>query len=332
MTLRPVLSSLPAYVPGRSVPGAIKLASNEVPYPPLPSVLERIASAAAGINRYPDNGSAELTAALAARCGVGVENVARRVRLGVAVHPARAGRRRRRRRGDLRLALVRGVPDHRRGQRRLVDPGTAHRGPRPRPGRDARPDHRQDAAGLRLQPEQPDRHRGAPRRAGALPARGAARRRGRARRGLPRVRPRPRRARRAARCSTSSRTSSCCARSPRPTAWPACASATRSRRDPALVARPGADPGALRRHDRRPAGRARQPRTAGRGRAARPRRRIVAERTRVYDALLELGYEVPPSAGELRLAAARRCAPPSGRPPARSAASSSGPSPAPAPA
>lgn len=75
MTLRPVLSSLPAYAPGRSVPGAIKLASNEVPYPPLPSVLERIASAAAGTNRYPDNGSAELTAALAARCGVGVENV-----------------------------------------------------------------------------------------------------------------------------------------------------------------------------------------------------------------------------------------------------------------
>jgi histidinol-phosphate aminotransferase len=75
MTLRPVLASLPAYVPGRSVPGAIKLASNEVPYPPLPSVLERIASAAAGINRYPDNGSVELTAALAARCGVAVEQV-----------------------------------------------------------------------------------------------------------------------------------------------------------------------------------------------------------------------------------------------------------------
>ena len=34
---------LPAYVPGRTVPGAIKLASNETPYPPLPHVLERIA-------------------------------------------------------------------------------------------------------------------------------------------------------------------------------------------------------------------------------------------------------------------------------------------------
>jgi histidinol-phosphate aminotransferase len=68
--LRPVLSSLPAYVPGRNVPGAIKLASNETPHPPLPHVIERIAAAAATANRYPDNGSAALTAALADRFGV----------------------------------------------------------------------------------------------------------------------------------------------------------------------------------------------------------------------------------------------------------------------
>ena len=61
--LRPALAALPAYVPGRTVPGSIKLASNETPYPPLPHVIERIAEAAAGINRYPDNASAELTAA-----------------------------------------------------------------------------------------------------------------------------------------------------------------------------------------------------------------------------------------------------------------------------
>jgi histidinol-phosphate aminotransferase len=70
MTLRPTLSSLPAYVPGRTVPGAIKLASNEVPYPPLPHVVARVAAAAAAMNRYPDNFSVELTAALAAKCGV----------------------------------------------------------------------------------------------------------------------------------------------------------------------------------------------------------------------------------------------------------------------
>jgi histidinol-phosphate aminotransferase len=74
--LRPVLGTLPAYVPGRSVPGAIKLASNETPYPPLPHVIERIAEAAAGANRYPDSGSGELTIALATKFGVAPEQVA----------------------------------------------------------------------------------------------------------------------------------------------------------------------------------------------------------------------------------------------------------------
>ena len=75
MTLRPMLASLPAYVPGRTVPGAIKLASNETPYPPLPSVLARIAEAAAAVNRYPDNASVALTEALAAKYGVDAEQV-----------------------------------------------------------------------------------------------------------------------------------------------------------------------------------------------------------------------------------------------------------------
>lgn len=70
-----MLGSLPAYVPGRTVPGAIKLASNETPYPPLPHVLGRIAEAAGQINRYPDNFSTELTAALAAKYAVDVEQV-----------------------------------------------------------------------------------------------------------------------------------------------------------------------------------------------------------------------------------------------------------------
>ncbi|WP_375487455.1 histidinol-phosphate transaminase [uncultured Jatrophihabitans sp.] len=73
--LRSALADLPAYVPGRTVAGAIKLASNEVPYPPLPSVLARIADAAAAINRYPDNFSTELTGVLAARCAVDADQV-----------------------------------------------------------------------------------------------------------------------------------------------------------------------------------------------------------------------------------------------------------------
>ncbi len=74
--LREVLSTLPAYVPGRTVPGTIKLASNEVPYPPLPHVVERIAAVAAGANRYPDSNSTALTAAIAARFGVDAAQVA----------------------------------------------------------------------------------------------------------------------------------------------------------------------------------------------------------------------------------------------------------------
>jgi histidinol-phosphate aminotransferase len=70
-----MLSSLPAYVPGRTVAGAIKLASNETPYPPLPHVVARIAEAAGQINRYPDSFATELTAVLAAKYGVDAEQV-----------------------------------------------------------------------------------------------------------------------------------------------------------------------------------------------------------------------------------------------------------------
>jgi histidinol-phosphate aminotransferase len=61
------LESLPGYVPGRSIPGAVKLASNEVSAGPLPSVIAAINDAAAGVNRYPDNGVTALVERLAAR-------------------------------------------------------------------------------------------------------------------------------------------------------------------------------------------------------------------------------------------------------------------------
>jgi histidinol-phosphate aminotransferase len=73
--LRPTLATLPAYVAGRSVPGAIKLASNETPYPPLPHVVARIAEAAGTVNRYPDIVAAELTERLAAKYGVSAGQV-----------------------------------------------------------------------------------------------------------------------------------------------------------------------------------------------------------------------------------------------------------------
>jgi histidinol-phosphate aminotransferase len=52
-------------VPGKTVPGAIKLASNETVFGPLPSVRAAIERATAVANRYPDNGCVELKAALA---------------------------------------------------------------------------------------------------------------------------------------------------------------------------------------------------------------------------------------------------------------------------
>lgn len=75
LRIRPDLDHLPAYAPGKTVPGAIKLASNEVTEGPLPSVIDAIADAATSVNRYPDNAAVELTAALAKKLGVTEDEV-----------------------------------------------------------------------------------------------------------------------------------------------------------------------------------------------------------------------------------------------------------------
>ncbi len=70
--LRPELADLPAYTPGKTVPGAIKIASNETVQGPLPSVRAAIEKATDTVNRYPDNGYVELRSHLAkhlSRCG-----------------------------------------------------------------------------------------------------------------------------------------------------------------------------------------------------------------------------------------------------------------------
>ena len=56
---------MPAYTPGKTVPGAIKIASNETVYGPLPSVRAAIEKATDNVNRYPDNGYVELRDRLA---------------------------------------------------------------------------------------------------------------------------------------------------------------------------------------------------------------------------------------------------------------------------
>jgi histidinol-phosphate aminotransferase len=85
VSARPVVSALPAYRPGRNpadlareigVERAVKLASNEVAFPPLPAVLEAIRVTAGETNRYPDNSASVLTAALAERYGVTPAQVA----------------------------------------------------------------------------------------------------------------------------------------------------------------------------------------------------------------------------------------------------------------
>lgn len=58
------------------MPGAIKLASNEAAYPPLPSVLAKIADASRGINHYPDSTSSTLASAVASRHEVNPAQVA----------------------------------------------------------------------------------------------------------------------------------------------------------------------------------------------------------------------------------------------------------------
>ncbi|GAA4853425.1 histidinol-phosphate transaminase [Actinomycetospora corticicola] len=74
--LRPDLSSLPAYVAGRTVPGAVKLASNEVALPPHPHVQQAVAEAVAVANRYPDITVTTLTQRLADHLGVAPERIA----------------------------------------------------------------------------------------------------------------------------------------------------------------------------------------------------------------------------------------------------------------
>ena len=77
---RSVLDQCPTYKPGKKVVSpdgkCHKLASNESPFGPLPSVAKAIAAAAGEVNWYPDNTAVELTEAIARRHDVPPEHVA----------------------------------------------------------------------------------------------------------------------------------------------------------------------------------------------------------------------------------------------------------------
>jgi histidinol-phosphate aminotransferase len=70
------LAELPAYTPGKTVLGAIKLASNETVDAPLPSVRAAISAAVDSLNRYPDNGHVELRGQLAKHVDFAPEHIA----------------------------------------------------------------------------------------------------------------------------------------------------------------------------------------------------------------------------------------------------------------
>ena len=77
---RSVLDQFAPYKPGRRVANAagqsFKLASNESPFGPLPSVAKAIAAAATEINWYPDNTAEALTEAISRRYGVPPADIA----------------------------------------------------------------------------------------------------------------------------------------------------------------------------------------------------------------------------------------------------------------
>ena len=77
VTFAEKLSRIPHYEPGTSLDDAkaraetadaVKLASNESPFPPHPDVVDAIARAAADVNRYPDPEARALRRAIADRC------------------------------------------------------------------------------------------------------------------------------------------------------------------------------------------------------------------------------------------------------------------------
>jgi histidinol-phosphate aminotransferase len=78
------VEALPAYRPGKAavqaeqehgISHAIKLASNENPYPPAQPVIDAITAAVAGVNRYPDHLAVELRRTIARWVGVEPEQV-----------------------------------------------------------------------------------------------------------------------------------------------------------------------------------------------------------------------------------------------------------------
>ncbi len=73
--IRSAVLALPRYVPGKALPGASKLSSNEMPDVPSEGILDAMRRALETVNRYPDLTAAPVREALAARFDVSPDQI-----------------------------------------------------------------------------------------------------------------------------------------------------------------------------------------------------------------------------------------------------------------
>ena len=144
VSARPAVQALPAYKPGRNpadlareigVDRAIKLASNEVAFPPLPAVVQALATAAGGDQPLPGQRRRRPHPGAGRPLRRGSRAGRHRLRRGHDLPGARPGVQRPGHEHRLRLALLRDVPAAGPGRRRARRPGAAHAraGPAARP-------------------------------------------------------------------------------------------------------------------------------------------------------------------------------------------------------
>ena len=196
----------------------VRLASNESPYPPLPAVREAIDRALRTLNRYPDPSNSLLRQRLSDRYGVPDRGSRSATAPATSCSPPA--------RRCSSPAPSSSTPGRRSPSTRTSAPPRARARSPSRSTRaqrhdlagDAARDHRRDAPGDRLQPQQPHQHRAAARRHRRVRRRGAPARVRDRRRGLLRVQParRPRRLDRPARAPPQPRAAAHLLQGPRP--------------------------------------------------------------------------------------------------------------------
>jgi len=75
MKLKANIAAMEAYIPGKTVPGAVKLSSNENPLGPSPKAIYAIREALDGVHRYPDGAATALKTALTKQWGVAPDSI-----------------------------------------------------------------------------------------------------------------------------------------------------------------------------------------------------------------------------------------------------------------